>query len=75
MDILEALHNSKQVASEKERSQALCDDGLLPVIDAVFETTMRELGFDKEDRDEWMLEPAEMRHIYIAQWGSGKWKI
>ena len=74
MNILDALNEiSKQDAPDGDR--IMCEDGLLSVSDEVFECKMRELGFDKEDIDEWLLEPAAMRHVYINQWKSGKWKV
>ena len=68
IDILQALAQQK-IDAYAHQSRIICDDALLSVSDAVFECAMYKLGFDKQDREEWLLEPIEMRHVYIKQWG------
>jgi hypothetical protein len=71
MNILDALID---MDDSRPAGRVICDDGLLSVSDEAFECKMRELGFDKEDREEWMQEPVNMRHVYMNQWGGGRWK-
>ena len=68
MDILECLAQQK-VDAYSHQERIIMDDGLLSISDEVFNCTMYQLGFDKEDAEEWLLEPVEMRHVYIKQWG------
>lgn len=68
MDILAALSQQK-IDAYAHQSRIICDDGLRSISDEVFKCTMYQLGFDKEDADEWMKEPVEMRHVYMKQWG------
>jgi hypothetical protein len=67
MDILDALSKSLPTPP-KEETRVMVDDGLLSVSYAVFEVKMRALGFDKEEIDEWMKEPPELRHHFIKRW-------
>lgn len=67
IDIIQALEQQKTDCYEPQ-ARVICDDGLLSVSDAVFETYMRALGFDKEEREEWMKEPVNLRHKFIKQW-------
>ena len=67
MDILDALAQQK-IDCYAHSDRIICNDGLLSVSDSVFEVTMRRLGFDKEDINEWMQEDVTLRHKFIEQW-------
>ena len=66
MSILDALEEIN--TEEKQASRVICEDGLLSVSDEVFECVMRELGFDREEIKEWMMEPPELRNKFMRQW-------
>ena len=68
LDILDALSQQK-INAYAHSERMIVDDGYLSVSDEVFKCTMYQLGFDKEDMSEWMLEPIELRHKFMMQWG------
>ena len=70
IDILQALSQQK-IDAYAHQKRIIVKDGLLSVSDEVMECRMRELGFDKNDRDEWLLEPVELRGEFMRQWDMG----
>ena len=69
LDILDAL-NQQKIDAYAHRDRIICDDALLSISDAVFETHMRKLGFDKEDIADYMDEPVDIRHKLMERWES-----
>ena len=67
MNIIDALAQSQQTKLIN-LDRKMLSDGLLSWSDAVFDVAMRELGIDKKDREEWLLEPVEHRQYYVKYW-------